>query len=136
MIDQVCLRLAAGCLYVNRNIIGAVVGVQPFGVAAASPAPDRVLGGPLDLEAAALRAKLAGLARAAGVRRAALNPADDLAEALARSGRRRFAELVDAAARGFAIGHRDRGEGPGRRAKRLYAGRAGACSATPRPRKR
>ena len=31
MIDQVCSRLAAGNLYVNRNVIGAVVGVQPFG---------------------------------------------------------------------------------------------------------
>jgi len=31
MIDQVSSRLSAGNLYVNRNIIGAVVGVQPFG---------------------------------------------------------------------------------------------------------
>ena len=30
-IDRVTRRVAAGNLYVNRNIIGAVVGVQPFG---------------------------------------------------------------------------------------------------------
>ena len=31
MIDAVIERLAVGNFYVNRNIIGAVVGVQPFG---------------------------------------------------------------------------------------------------------
>ncbi len=30
-IDLISSRLSAGNLYVNRNIIGAVVGVQPFG---------------------------------------------------------------------------------------------------------
>ena len=30
-IDAVCLRIRAGNIYVNRNMIGAVVGVQPFG---------------------------------------------------------------------------------------------------------
>ncbi len=30
-IAQVCQRISAGNLYVNRNIVGAVVGVQPFG---------------------------------------------------------------------------------------------------------
>ncbi len=30
-VDAVCLRVHAGNIYVNRNMIGAVVGVQPFG---------------------------------------------------------------------------------------------------------
>jgi len=30
-VDLVCSRIRAGNIYVNRNIIGAVVGVQPFG---------------------------------------------------------------------------------------------------------
>jgi RHH-type proline utilization regulon transcriptional repressor/proline dehydrogenase/delta 1-pyrroline-5-carboxylate dehydrogenase len=29
--DEVVARLATGNIYVNRNMIGAVVGVQPFG---------------------------------------------------------------------------------------------------------
>jgi RHH-type transcriptional regulator, proline utilization regulon repressor / proline dehydrogenase / delta 1-pyrroline-5-carboxylate dehydrogenase len=31
MVDAVCRRIHAGNVYVNRNMIGAVVGVQPFG---------------------------------------------------------------------------------------------------------
>ena len=31
VVDAVIERLAAGNVYVNRNMIGAVVGVQPFG---------------------------------------------------------------------------------------------------------
>ncbi len=30
-IDHICSRIEAGNIYVNRNIVGAVVGVQPFG---------------------------------------------------------------------------------------------------------
>lgn len=30
-VDRICARLDAGNVYVNRNMIGAVVGVQPFG---------------------------------------------------------------------------------------------------------
>jgi RHH-type transcriptional regulator, proline utilization regulon repressor / proline dehydrogenase / delta 1-pyrroline-5-carboxylate dehydrogenase len=30
-VELVCKRIRAGNIYVNRNIIGAVVGVQPFG---------------------------------------------------------------------------------------------------------
>lgn len=30
-IDEVCQKIEAGNIYVNRNIVGAVVGVQPFG---------------------------------------------------------------------------------------------------------
>ena len=30
-VDEIIARLAVGNIYVNRNMIGAVVGVQPFG---------------------------------------------------------------------------------------------------------
>ncbi len=30
-VEEVCARIRAGNIYVNRNIVGAVVGVQPFG---------------------------------------------------------------------------------------------------------
>ena len=30
-IDQITDRIQAGNVYINRNIVGAVVGVQPFG---------------------------------------------------------------------------------------------------------
>ncbi len=30
-VEEVCARIQAGNIYVNRNIVGAVVGVQPFG---------------------------------------------------------------------------------------------------------
>lgn len=30
-VEHICSRIAAGNVYVNRNIVGAVVGVQPFG---------------------------------------------------------------------------------------------------------
>ena len=120
-IDQVCSRLAAGNLYVNRNIIGAVVGVQPFGGHGLSGTGPKA-GGPLYLKRLLARAP-AGLARAA-VRRAVQSRAEIWPKRSRRSGRRGFAELVDAAARGFAVGRRDRIEGAGRRAKRLFAGRA------------
>ena len=61
MIDQVCSRLAAGNLYVNRNIIGAVVGVQPFGGHGLSGTGPKA-GGPLYLKRLLARAPL-GLAR-------------------------------------------------------------------------
>jgi RHH-type transcriptional regulator, proline utilization regulon repressor / proline dehydrogenase / delta 1-pyrroline-5-carboxylate dehydrogenase len=36
VVDAVVRRLAVGNVYVNRNMIGAVVGVQPFGGAGLS----------------------------------------------------------------------------------------------------
>src|SRR5260370_22337281 len=48
-IDQVVERLAAGNVYVNRNIIGAVVGVQPFGGHSLSGTGPKA-GGPLYLK--------------------------------------------------------------------------------------
>jgi RHH-type proline utilization regulon transcriptional repressor/proline dehydrogenase/delta 1-pyrroline-5-carboxylate dehydrogenase len=47
-IDEVTARIKAGNLYVNRNIIGAVVGVQPFGGGGLSGTGPKA-GGPLYL---------------------------------------------------------------------------------------
>jgi len=49
VIDLVVERLGAGNLYVNRNIIGAVVGVQPFGGHGLSGTGPKA-GGPLYLK--------------------------------------------------------------------------------------
>ena len=55
-IDFVTALIRAGNLYVNRNMVGAVVGVQPFG-GAACPAPVRRPAGPgLCIGCAATRA--------------------------------------------------------------------------------
>ena len=48
-IDLVAARLAAGNIYVNRNIIGAVVGAQPFGGHGLSGTGPKA-GGPLYLK--------------------------------------------------------------------------------------
>ena len=57
-IDHVTARIRAGNIYVNRNIIGAVVGVQPFGGQGMSGTGPKA-GGPLYVrrlvEAAACR---------------------------------------------------------------------------------
>src|SRR5690606_20630762 len=47
-VEQVMSRIRAGNLYVNRNIVGAVVGVQPFGGEALSGTGPKA-GGPLYL---------------------------------------------------------------------------------------
>ena len=108
MIDQVCSRLAAGNLYVNRNIIGAVVGVQPFGGHRLSGTGPKA-GGPLYLKRLLARAPLDWPELPSGARS---NPADELAGALSRSGRRWFAELVDAAARASRLGVETELRGP------------------------
>ena len=48
-IEQVTRRIAAGNIYVNRNLIGAVVGVQPFGGRGLSGTGPKA-GGPLYLQ--------------------------------------------------------------------------------------
>ena len=47
-IEQVATRIKAGNIYVNRNMIGAVVGVQPFGGRGLSGTGPKA-GGPLYL---------------------------------------------------------------------------------------
>jgi RHH-type proline utilization regulon transcriptional repressor/proline dehydrogenase/delta 1-pyrroline-5-carboxylate dehydrogenase len=100
MIDQVCSRLAAGNLYVNRNIIGAVVGVQPFGGHGLSGTGPKA-GGPLYLKRMLAASPSNWPPLPSG---APANPARALAEALGDSGRLWFEELVDALARSSRLG--------------------------------
>jgi RHH-type transcriptional regulator, proline utilization regulon repressor / proline dehydrogenase / delta 1-pyrroline-5-carboxylate dehydrogenase len=108
MIERVGSRLAAGNLYVNRNIIGAVVGVQPFGGRGLSGTGPKA-GGPLYLKRLLARAPLDWPALPSG---APSNPAEELARALAYSGRRWFAELVRAVARNSRLGVETELKGP------------------------
>ncbi len=67
-IERVCQRINAGNLYVNRNTIGAVVGVQPFGGHGLSGTGPKA-GGPLylsRLQRPAQRAALVARLRTAG----------------------------------------------------------------------
>jgi RHH-type proline utilization regulon transcriptional repressor/proline dehydrogenase/delta 1-pyrroline-5-carboxylate dehydrogenase len=94
-IDETVLQVAqtvrAGNLYVNRNVVGAVVGVQPFGGEGLSGTGPKA-GGPLYLlrllascpaDAAAAAVRSAGPAAAAPVRGFAADPRDaDAAQAL------------------------------------------------------
>jgi RHH-type proline utilization regulon transcriptional repressor/proline dehydrogenase/delta 1-pyrroline-5-carboxylate dehydrogenase len=57
-IEQICGRLTAGNLYVNRNIIGAVVGAQPFGGHGLSGTGPKA-GGPLYMKRLLARAPAA-----------------------------------------------------------------------------
>jgi RHH-type proline utilization regulon transcriptional repressor/proline dehydrogenase/delta 1-pyrroline-5-carboxylate dehydrogenase len=100
MIDQVCSRLTAGNLYVNRNVIGAVVGVQPFGGHGLSGTGPKA-GGPLYLKRLLARAPSSWPPLPPG---APSNPAEALDDALDRSGRRWFAQLVEAMWRNSRLG--------------------------------
>ncbi|MBL0900717.1 MAG: L-glutamate gamma-semialdehyde dehydrogenase, partial [Reyranella sp.] len=68
-VDRVARRIAAGNVYVNRNIVGAVVGVQPFGGLRQSGTGPKA-GGPLYL----LRLLAAGPGSDIPATRAALAP--------------------------------------------------------------
>jgi RHH-type transcriptional regulator, proline utilization regulon repressor / proline dehydrogenase / delta 1-pyrroline-5-carboxylate dehydrogenase len=100
MIDQVTSRLAAGNLYVNRNIIGAVVGVQPFGGHGLSGTGPKA-GGPLYLKRLLAASPSNWPPLPSG---APANPARALGEALADSGRRWISDLVYSQARSSRLG--------------------------------
>jgi RHH-type proline utilization regulon transcriptional repressor/proline dehydrogenase/delta 1-pyrroline-5-carboxylate dehydrogenase len=101
MIDQVCSRLAAGNLYVNRNVIGAVVGVQPFGGHGLSGTGPKA-GGPLYLKRLLARAPSSWPALPSG---APGKAAEAFVEALlATAGRRELADLAGALARRSRLG--------------------------------
>ncbi|MGO9740696.1 MAG: bifunctional proline dehydrogenase/L-glutamate gamma-semialdehyde dehydrogenase PutA [Roseiarcus sp.] len=96
-VDLVSERLAAGNIYVNRNIIGAVVGVQPFGGHGLSGTGPKA-GGPLYLKRLAHtpsgfpdlpagRPPEAALRFAEGLRAAGRNYLADWVETLARASR-------------------------------------------------
>jgi RHH-type proline utilization regulon transcriptional repressor/proline dehydrogenase/delta 1-pyrroline-5-carboxylate dehydrogenase len=103
-IDEVVARLsarsAAGNIYVNRNIIGAVVGVQPFGGHGQSGTGPKA-GGPLYL-----RRLLAQVPEEPALRPAPAPDAAALALAgwLAREGRADAAARAEAAARRSRLG--------------------------------
>jgi RHH-type proline utilization regulon transcriptional repressor/proline dehydrogenase/delta 1-pyrroline-5-carboxylate dehydrogenase len=99
-IALVSARLAAGNLYVNRNIIGAVVGVQPFGGRGLSGTGPKA-GGPLYLKRL-LAASPAGwppLPASARTR-----AAEAFVKALADAGRVELAELCAGVARASRVG--------------------------------
>lgn len=58
-VELLCAQVAAGNLYVNRNIIGAVVGVQPFGGRGLSGTGPKA-GGPLYLSRLVRKAAMPG----------------------------------------------------------------------------
>ncbi len=93
-------RLAAGNIYINRNIIGAVVGVQPFGGHGLSGTGPKA-GGPLYLKRLLASAPAAWPPLPAGVPARA---AEAFAQALAERGERDLAELCAALARASRLG--------------------------------
>jgi RHH-type proline utilization regulon transcriptional repressor/proline dehydrogenase/delta 1-pyrroline-5-carboxylate dehydrogenase len=100
MIEHVSSRLAAGNLYVNRNIIGAVVGVQPFGGHDLSGTGPKA-GGPFYLKRLLARAPSHWPVLPHGE---APNVAEAFADALAASGQQELASLVRRLARGSRLG--------------------------------
>ncbi len=99
-IELVSGRLAAGNIYIDRNIIGAVVGVQPFGGHALSGTGPKA-GGPLYLKRLLASAPSAWPPLPAGV---AAQAAEVFARALAERGRRELADLCAALARVSRLG--------------------------------
>lgn len=100
-IASVTARIDAGNVYVNRNIVGAVVGVQPFGGNGLSGTGPKA-GGPLYL--GRLVQPLPGVG-GAGIAAGAPDPAaTDFARFLAGAGEEEAARRVEAAAARIAIG--------------------------------
>jgi RHH-type proline utilization regulon transcriptional repressor/proline dehydrogenase/delta 1-pyrroline-5-carboxylate dehydrogenase len=99
-IELVSGRLAAGNIYINRNIIGAVVGAQPFGGHALSGTGPNA-GGPLYLKRLLASAPAQWPPLPAGV---AARAAEIFARALAERGRRELADLCAALARSSRLG--------------------------------
>ncbi len=99
-IDLICGRLAAGNLYVNRNIIGAVVGVQPFGGHGLSGTGPKA-GGPLYLKRLFARTPANWPTLPSGLGSRA---AEAFANALDATGRGEFADLTRRLARGSRAG--------------------------------
>jgi RHH-type proline utilization regulon transcriptional repressor/proline dehydrogenase/delta 1-pyrroline-5-carboxylate dehydrogenase len=99
-IDLVCSRLAAGNLYVNRNIIGAVVGAQPFGGHGLSGTGPKA-GGPIYMKRLLSSAPASWPALPSG---RASPSALAFAEALRRQGREELADLAEGLARASRLG--------------------------------
>jgi RHH-type proline utilization regulon transcriptional repressor/proline dehydrogenase/delta 1-pyrroline-5-carboxylate dehydrogenase len=104
-IDFITARAQVGNIYVNRNMIGAVVGVQPFGGEGKSGTGPKA-GGPIYLHRISRRARLS-LARIGGVRgNDKLAPLQALSAWAQQSGRRAFAELCTDYANRTPLTHR------------------------------
>ena len=116
-VDLVASRLSAGNIYVNRNIIGAVVGVQPFGGRGLSGTGPKA-GGPLYLKRLLVQGagRLAGAARCPADRRGA-----SLRRFRRRARRRGTGGAVRPDRRGEPMRRQSRIAGPGRRAQPLCA---------------
>ncbi|WP_075215452.1 trifunctional transcriptional regulator/proline dehydrogenase/L-glutamate gamma-semialdehyde dehydrogenase [Mongoliimonas terrestris] len=91
-IARVTRRAGAGNLYINRNIIGAVVGVQPFGGHGLSGTGPKA-GGPLYLGRLVAR-RPAARPLAAGPDAALVGPAEAFRDWLAGTGRAALADRV------------------------------------------
>ncbi len=98
--ELVSARLAAGNIYINRNIIGAVVGVQPFGGHALSGTGPKA-GGPLYLKRLLASAPANWPPLPAG---APARAAKTFARALAQRGRGDLVELCAALAPASRLG--------------------------------
>ncbi len=107
-IDLICGRLAAGNLYVNRNIIGAVVGVQPFGGHGLSGTGPKA-GGPLYIKRLLARSPSSWPLLPHGAPSIA---ADAFARALSASGRAALGELAAKLALGSRLGLEIELQGP------------------------
>ncbi len=126
-IALVAARLAAGNIYVNRNIIGATVGVQPFGGHGLSGTGPKA-GGPLYLKRLVARAPAAWPPLPAGAPDAAAKAFAGFARQARRGGARGF---VRANRRREPARRQHRAARPGRRdATSIRSSRAAPCCAT------
>ena len=123
-IARVVERIEAGNIYVNRNIIGAIVGVQPFG--GARPVGHRPEGGRAALSRAPRRGAAAGRARRARGVAVRARRAARLYRLAARVGTCRGGRALRRPRLALAARRARRAPGAGRRAQRLCA-RAGAA---------
>ena len=107
IVARVTDRIGAGNIYVNRNVIGAVVGVQPFGGRGLSGTGPKA-GGPLYLGRLVQRAAATGM-----VGGALANPAlEQFAAWLESNGQREQAARARAAQAGSLLGHETELAGP------------------------
>jgi RHH-type proline utilization regulon transcriptional repressor/proline dehydrogenase/delta 1-pyrroline-5-carboxylate dehydrogenase len=132
-VSRVVSRIEAGNVYVNRNIIGAVVGVQPFGGSGLSGTGPKA-GGPLYLRRLLSRPPQ-GAAPDTKATSAALAPAHLYADWLRETGREQEAERVLGYLSRSALGAEIELGGPvGER--NIYAlrprGRVAACGSSER----
>ena len=126
-IALVASRIAAGNVYVNRNIIGAVVGVQPFGGHGLSGTGPKA-GGPLYLKRLLAAAPAAWPALPAGTADAA---ATAFAAFVAKRGDRRWRAFAQRSSAASRLGAASSCPVPSARRTSIRSSRAAPCCATP-----